>query len=1371
MIKLRIAALAALTFLYLLYPPNVFSALRLDYYLSAKHPPEAIIVGEIVEINVDPQNTSGFFIGQAQNTFRIKIDQVLWGQQDLTAKTLKIKYPTFDNPLFDPAIPYRVGTVCILIMGYQQDDFYWLNAVLPALQKNFEKIPDLLSAKKFVTKTLLGALANAKSSQEQLQIVNMVAPLLTANESEALIPFVDSPDLSLRRAAVAGLLHATKDPKYLSIVLDDVDHFISTATQEIHFIGSPVEEDFFLIDEDNKNNATLLPIFRLIAKCKNPNMSEFLRGNFLLLLGIPDNTEDLPLIYSFYMDIRNQKPELIKDRSADYHSFRLSSLKAMAAILRLPFDDTIFYNNIYTKPREKIYEEEMYKLIRAEIVKRGVLSQDALATAESRERPKPPPYEFPPPEGLSVSIKCLSHPAMVGEEIIIEFEIHNGSTKNYRYNVNAFAYPYPTRMYELMVKDSRGQPMPNSLKKIDYIGSDTTHPGKLLPGESFKKSFVLNHFVTIAESGRYEIVGTYHPEDAGPAMIRSKPIMVNVEQRTPEQMDVYIKSFKENYAKSRKSQKEILLQQFMYSRDPRVIPVMVEALYYGGSMWVYAGEALANYLPREASIAAVLKAGNGRGLSFGMLSLLQNWQISREKIVPIIAKSLEPNDPGTWFSGAVAAMDFPDDQFVSRLIALAKDSHLHKELRKVAIEALAYNGNADAVKALQDLLKNSDPKTGEHVKFAINSAYTDNRKPGRPLKPEDFPDVIKETGQKDIINQDALNAADSPLAKEDTSYHEPSADGMTLNIRALGEHFKFGDNISIEFEIYNGSTTVYKYNLDISPYLQLVFDAVVKNKAGEAMPVSLGIATDFGNEKIDQGELLPGSSLKRVFPLHKLADISEPGQYEITGIYHLVSNSPVVIFSQPIKILVEEQTSDELTAFIKNLSEEYFKSGPDRKAVIVRKFMHTHDPRTLPIVIDALYDKKMIMNFAWSLNDALSKHFPNESVVDELVKTAMDRGLTDDVVEQLNWVISDLDTDVYVKSARDRRLTDEIIKQLNLINIIHQKVYPIIVKSLEPENKPSWAAGTSAAILFPNDQLTPRLITIAKDSHADKEVRGRAMMALAKNFVDPSITTFKELLSDPDPEIKKYAEEATRNIYFHGDSYFQTGDFMGSLEKIKPLLEKLGQPADRFVDIKDAVDWLNKSIVPYRNYLNYLKTNVLEIPIGIFIPPGFISFSNDDFQRLAETVAGQELKREILIQLYPKETPKKRFGSDEFHVRGPLKPKDFPAAYRFYTKLTKTFHVYQDNKENPKGDVEIENINIPFDKKQACQVAQKSCGVKKCESVQAVEDISSDQVYRIESDFGKFDWVVDLELVCGPSQAYINMNDRTVLCFCAYETH
>ncbi len=145
---------------------------------------------------------------------------------------------------------------------------------------------------------------------------------------------------------------------------------------------------------------------------------------------------------------------------------------------------------------------------------------------------------------------------------------------------------------------------------------------------------------------------------------------------------------------------------------------------------------------------------------------------------------------------------------------------------------------------------------------------------------------------------------------------------------------------------------------------------------------------------------------------------------------------------------------------------------------------------------------------------------------------------------------------------------------------------------------------------------------------------------------------------------KKFALERF-NLEGFGSFEFQVGEFEESLEKIKPLLTKLGQSMDTLRDIKSAVDWLNRSIKPFQIYVKYIKTNWIDQTIRDLAPKDFESLSDNQFQELALSAEGQKFKRVILNQLYPQGTPKSQ-GFFALMESQPIK-LNLPFAKKFIT--------------------------------------------------------------------------------------------------------
>lgn len=102
---------------------------------------------------------------------------------------------------------------------------------------------------------------------------------------------------------------------------------------------------------------------------------------------------------------------------------------------------------------------------------------------------------------------------------------------------------------------------------------------------------------------------------------------------------------------------------------------------------------------------------------------------------------------------------------------------------------------------------------------------------------------------------------------------------------------------------------------------------------------------------------------------------------------------------------------------------------------------------------------------------------------------------------------------------------------------------------------------------------------------------------------------------------------------------FQPPEFGGSLDKINPLLEKLGQPLGKFKDFQSAIDWLNTSTEPFKQYLKFIEKNDISKDVSDLAPSKFETFTEDQLKEFSLDPLGRKFKRAILNQFYPHETP------------------------------------------------------------------------------------------------------------------------------------
>lgn len=354
------------------------------------------------------------------------------------------------------------------------------------------------------------------------------------------------------------------------------------------------------------------------------------------------------------------------------------------------------------------------------------------------DSPAVPSSFNPTTPALSLTIRCSKEHVKSGDEIPIEFDIRNIGTTDYSYLSRTDDRSGRMPEFELTAKDATGQVVADPRK--NYVGGlegGLSNGRTLAPGSSFTQTIPLNRWALITDPGRYEITASYH---VGKTSVRSQPIVIHIEPRTRAEMDEYIHRVEHALKNATDDHKDALLLQLMYTCDPAIIPILIEALYgvpdhSNTAFWVT--EAMCYYLPVEQSRQALLEAIHTRGVAPGMVGLAEQLHATHEALMKIIALALAPKSPRTWANGALAAQRYGDDRWTVRLVAIATNTSALG--RGQAIVALAMNRTDASVTALKHLLDDPDPTVRKITGDAIRTAYLyRGRATGRPLQSEDF---------------------------------------------------------------------------------------------------------------------------------------------------------------------------------------------------------------------------------------------------------------------------------------------------------------------------------------------------------------------------------------------------------------------------------------------------------------------------------------------------------------------------------------------------------------------------------------------------------------------------------------------------------
>jgi len=233
------------------------------------------------------------------------------------------------------------------------------------------------------------------------------------------------------------------------------------------------------------------------------------------------------------------------------------------------------------------------------------------------------------------------------------------------------------------------------------------------------------------------------------------PIEIVLQPRTDAEMGQYINGLSAKLKVSLESKKDLanglqkrdeLVQKLAFTCDSRIMPALIDAMYEtkGEDTVFWAEEAFNYYLAKDDRInSALVNAATERGMAPGMFWSLKIRGVPHAQIKKLIAVSLSADHPKAWPEGALAAQQYGDDSFTTRLIVIATDKQ--STGRDQAIYALSLNRTDESVAALKQLLKDQEvppfrgQSIGQLTSEAIRIAYLSRgNSEGRQLRPDDF---------------------------------------------------------------------------------------------------------------------------------------------------------------------------------------------------------------------------------------------------------------------------------------------------------------------------------------------------------------------------------------------------------------------------------------------------------------------------------------------------------------------------------------------------------------------------------------------------------------------------------------------------------
>lgn len=351
---------------------------RLDRAIYARHDPKLIVAGQIVKKDVETLPDRVVF-RPADVSFRFKIASVILGEERYKGQTLTIPATSFMWP--SDLAPFQKGTNCVLVLrtGWGQNrDGYYLYSVVPVSTTALRTAKDGEEAKTILAEQILSVLKDERSAKRQRHLIQQVSPILPKDASDVLVPFLKSGDAWLRRAALAGLVYATKHPKYLTMAHQDIEQFIK-ATDPGSTVKGPdgrsghapyplLFSHYFFLSvgwsrEDDASSSAYLPLFRLVVQSKQvPEWTRWENG--VKPLCRAGTREDAKFLYEYCQDRKTKQKQEI---------FRLSSYRQEIIMGISRIFDLGLSNWVESDFLKK--EQEQHRRITDALVKEGIIAQ------------------------------------------------------------------------------------------------------------------------------------------------------------------------------------------------------------------------------------------------------------------------------------------------------------------------------------------------------------------------------------------------------------------------------------------------------------------------------------------------------------------------------------------------------------------------------------------------------------------------------------------------------------------------------------------------------------------------------------------------------------------------------------------------------------------------------------------------------------------------------------------------------------------------------------------------------------------------------------------------------------------------------------
>ena len=215
---------------------------RLDTAIESA---DLVVTGRISKIRRPDQP----FVGGSYPDLQFKVDQVIIGKRELEGRV--IEFPKLSLYWPHQLVPFEKGSFCVLLLkdsGPEPKELDELSrllllpwkryrpTVVPVRRRRFARLADVKAVRRLLATEILDELKHETSLLRQRSLMTQVSSIVSREECTGLIPFIKSKNEWVSRSALAALVYATRDDKYVRMAADDVNRFSRARSADLSFL-------------------------------------------------------------------------------------------------------------------------------------------------------------------------------------------------------------------------------------------------------------------------------------------------------------------------------------------------------------------------------------------------------------------------------------------------------------------------------------------------------------------------------------------------------------------------------------------------------------------------------------------------------------------------------------------------------------------------------------------------------------------------------------------------------------------------------------------------------------------------------------------------------------------------------------------------------------------------------------------------------------------------------------------------------------------------------------------------------------------------------------------------------------------------------